>query len=177
MQDIAFNASYSPVFRPDTVGGSVASASSDHQQLSISAGSSARKAHFRRLYDIWQLSVQRASGSSSSDARSMQQARRAYSLLVRFPEFEWATNWRTGIAMVCDVDAQIRYLRECHAVHSRPATARAATREVNTSTSQIPSILMQCNVMCTQPIAVLVELILLLIRHHRYQQALSELEL
>lgn len=144
MQDIAFNASYSPVFRPDTVGGSAASASSDLQQLSISAGSSARKAHFRRLYDIWQLSVQR--GSGSSDARSMQQARRAYSLLVRFPEFEWATNWRTGIAMVSAadhdenqdalVDAQIRYLRECHAVHSRPATARAATREVS---SKYPS--------------------------------------
>lgn len=133
---------YQPVFAPSV----------PFIHTSQDASLSTQKEHFRRLYDVWHLCVARG---------DLVRARRAYALLVRCREFDWATNWRSGIDMVqlpeerdnpasqavagmsssssllADddlerrrVDLQVRYLRECHAVHSRKAKSGRSLREV-----------------------------------------------
>jgi hypothetical protein len=123
-----------------------------HRALGIIPTQSTRKSHFRRLYDIYHVALQRG---------SFEQAKKAYSLLVRCREFDWAANWRSGLEMV-DLPAasledslddpgdstldptgqaqahrqrrlllvKVDYLRECHTVHSRPARSKRALREV-----------------------------------------------
>lgn len=122
-----------------------------HRSLKIDAGLSTRKAHFRRLYDIYHVALQR---------NNITQAKRAYSILVRCREFDWASNWRSGLDMVSlppgeDEDTnnyedtamdheerarrkerrlallKIDYLRECHIIHSRKARKSHSIREVS----------------------------------------------
>lgn len=121
-----------------------------HRSLVITSTLSTRKSHFRRLYDIHHVALQRG---------NLDQAKKAYSLLVRCKEFDWAANWRSGLDMVdlprsassledslegdttMDANAEadrhrrllllkVDYLRECHTVHSRKARSKRSLREV-----------------------------------------------
>lgn len=121
-----------------------------HRALGIVPTQSTRKSHFRRLYDIYNVALQRG---------SLEQAKKAYSLVVRCREIDWAANWRSGLEMVelpassledslddiGDLDSagqaeankqrrllllKVDYLRECHAVHSRVSRSKKALREV-----------------------------------------------
>lgn len=118
----------------------------------LTSSLSTRKAHFRRLYDIYNIALQR---------NDLHQARRAYAILVRCKEFDWAANWRSGLEMVNlrdneeeedSIDQQadltvnlqerirlkekrllllkVDYLRECHIIHSRKARKKHSLREV-----------------------------------------------
>ena len=124
---LSLSAVYEPVYSPSV----------PHLHSSLNPSFSIHKAHFRRLYDIFHLCQQRG---------DVDQAKRAYSLLVRCKEFDWATNWRSGILMVSaarsehetessraakEVDLQVRFLRECHAIHSRKARKSHSLREVS----------------------------------------------
>jgi hypothetical protein len=157
-----------------------------HRHLNISSNLSTRKAHFRRLYDVYHLALQKDNPI---------QARRAYSLLVRCREFDWAANWRSGLEMVhlSDEDEynddnelqrqkrllqlKVDYLRECHIVHSRVARKKHSLREVGSSSSLLWSLLQADFSSIHQPEEILLQLVLLLATNKRHIEALNELEL
>lgn len=149
---------YQPIYTPST----------SSYNPSINPVHSTHAAHFRRLYDIYRLLLQRG---------DLERAKRAYALVVRCREFDWAMNWRDGIAMVTlprsqqeedgaeegeaerlrrEEELKARYLREALAVHSRGVTSFRHVRE---------------------PVTILRELILHLIVMHNYNEALQEVEL
>ena len=126
---------YQPIYTPST----------SSYNPSINPVHSTHAAHFRRLYDIYRLLLQRG---------DIERAKRAYALVVRCREFDWAMNWRDGIAMVAlprspeeeddgneeaggpagrsrrEEELKARYLRETLAVHSRGVTSFRHVREV-----------------------------------------------
>lgn len=51
----------------------------------------ARKVHIRRLYDIFQVCIQR---------KDYVRARRAWAILARCKEFDWMSMWTTGLLLV-----------------------------------------------------------------------------
>ncbi|KAH9077234.1 hypothetical protein EDB83DRAFT_2540624 [Lactarius deliciosus] len=57
------------------------------------APSTARKVHIRRLLDILHLSIQR---------RDLPRARKAFGLLVRCEEIEWAAIWKLSLLLLAD---------------------------------------------------------------------------
>lgn len=64
--------------------------------LNSKAPSSARKVHIRRLADVLQLSIHQ---------RDWPRAKRAWSILIRCPEFEWKNMWRTGLLLLQCTDS------------------------------------------------------------------------
>ncbi|PCH41466.1 hypothetical protein WOLCODRAFT_69613 [Wolfiporia cocos MD-104 SS10] len=71
--------------------------STEHAFLFASLGSkhprTARKVHIRRLYDIFQLSLQRG---------DLARARRAWAILVRCKEIDWKAMWRAAVLLIDD---------------------------------------------------------------------------
>ncbi|KAH9179757.1 hypothetical protein EDB89DRAFT_1923042, partial [Lactarius sanguifluus] len=57
------------------------------------APSTARKVHIRRLLDILHLSIQR---------RDLPRARKAFGLLSRCEEIEWAAIWKLSLLLLAD---------------------------------------------------------------------------
>ena len=55
------------------------------------APNTARKVHIRRLYDIFQICIQR---------RDYARARRAWAILARCKEFDWMSMWTTGLLLM-----------------------------------------------------------------------------
>lgn len=72
---------YNPIYHPIL----------PHRHRNIDPSISTSNAHFRRLYDVYHTSLQRG---------NIPQAKRAYALLVRSKQFDWAANWRNGLDMV-----------------------------------------------------------------------------
>ncbi|KZW03786.1 hypothetical protein EXIGLDRAFT_715836 [Exidia glandulosa HHB12029] len=82
----------------------------------------ARKVHIRRLYDLLELSVQRADWES---------ARRAWSILCRCKDVEWKHLWRLGLLMISEDRgpyAPLDYLRAMMFQH--PEQKQVILREV-----------------------------------------------
>lgn len=59
--------------------------------LDSKAPNTARKVHLRRLYDIFQVCVQR---------QDYARARRAWAVLARCKEFDWMPMWTTGLLLL-----------------------------------------------------------------------------
>ena len=55
--------------------------------------SNTRKAHIRRLYDVFQLCIAR---------RDLPRAKRAWSILVRCKEIDWLVMWTTSLQLLGD---------------------------------------------------------------------------
>ena len=172
---------YQPIYTPST----------SSYNPSINPLHSTHAAHFRRLYDIYRLLLQRG---------DLERAKRAYALVVRCREFDWAMNWRDGFAMVAlprpqedgaeegeaervrrEQELKARYLREALAVHSRGVTSFRHVREVRSE--GVCSRQKSCRTetdsprSSSQPVTILRELILQLIAMHNYNEALQEIEL
>ncbi|TFK28885.1 hypothetical protein FA15DRAFT_583830 [Coprinopsis marcescibilis] len=121
----------------------------DHVFLFASLGSkdpsTARKVHIRRLYDIFQLSVAR---------RDFQRARRAWSILVRCKEVDWAAMWTTGLLLLGD-----------------------APQDDECSTLKLDYLRAMMLQKLEQRETILQEVILRFIHRRQYKEALNELEL
>lgn len=78
-------------------------------------GSTARRVHIRRLYDILQLCILR---------NDVPRAKRAWSILARCKEIDWKDLWKCGLLLLGDVSAGV------HGTDTSDGDARAAMSRI-----------------------------------------------
>ncbi|TFY71413.1 hypothetical protein EVG20_g1595 [Dentipellis fragilis] len=111
----------------------------------------ARKVHLRRLYDVFQLTLQRG---------DLPRARRAWAILVRCKEVSWRDMWRSSLAVVGVGDAGM------------DADGTGAAKEKRVEFLRV--LLLQHP---EEREGILQEMVLLLIMSGKHREALDELEL
>ncbi|KAA1466752.1 hypothetical protein DENSPDRAFT_876779 [Dentipellis sp. KUC8613] len=117
--------------------------------LNSKAPRTARKVHLRRLYDVFQLTLQRG---------DLPRARRAWAILVRCKEVSWRDMWRSSLAVVGAGDA-------------------AGGRDRETQERRVEFLRVLLLQHPEEREAVLQEMVLLLIMSGKHREALDELEL
>ncbi|EIM88087.1 uncharacterized protein STEHIDRAFT_130055 [Stereum hirsutum FP-91666 SS1] len=118
-------------------------------------GSTARKVHIRRLYDILQLCILR---------NDIPRAKRAWSILARCKEIDWKDLWKYGLLLLGDAQADVHNTGE----------SNGNTRASESRIEYLRKMRMQHPSECE---TILMELVLLLISLERQREALEELEL